>query len=682
MTSGATSVKTTATGGSARSQADQSADDRKWTASPAKARMVKAVMFGLPVIAGYAASLVFSVIVPRPSGLLFAGCWWLAVIIISTAAIRVSRPAIRGLAPLAFLYQCSLVFPGDAPSRYKVALKQRSARELQRRVDTGESLDDTPAEAAEDILALLAALNDHDRRTRGHSERVRAYSDLLAEEMGLSVEDRAKLHWAALLHDVGKMAVDPDILNKDGRPTDEEWQQLRDHPRQSARLLRPLRPWLGTWLDAATQHHERWDGDGYPRKLAGNQISLSGRIVAVADAYDVMTSSRSYKAAWPADKARAELARCAGTQFDPTVVRAFLKINSRDLDKVAGPIAWFASAPQLVEGASVAATAGTTASGLMATAALTATLIVAPATFFTADSLPTAGATEAEAAATTVEATLVDEPTTTTVVIDEEYDELADAPVAPTTTVDSSDITLPVIGLQATTTTSLAAPTTSSVSTTTSVASTTTSAPTTTAAPTTSAAPTTTTAAPTTTVAPTTTTFVPPTTEPPGPQGPIEAVMQQMSIEQLSFAVANGTAWSGTEAFWARTEPIVLDGPLTVSAIADGQTVTNDTAVATTIPSGTTICGVVVFADMRQTGSFLITPFTDMGVLGLVLTESDWAGAEPVLTGESGYFGALEGPDQMSLTDSPDQRSFDVQVWFDSETDTDSFAIITDCIAQ
>ena len=93
----------------------------------------------------------------------------------------------------------------------------------------------------------------------------------------------------------------------------------------AVKFLMPLRPWLGTWLDAATQHHERWDGNGYPRKLAGEQISLSARIVAVADAYDVMTSSRSYKKAWEPEAAREELARCAGTQFDPICVEAFFE---------------------------------------------------------------------------------------------------------------------------------------------------------------------------------------------------------------------------------------------------------------------------------------------------------------------------------------------------------------------
>ena len=113
------------------------------------------------------------------------------------------------------------------------------------------------------------------------------------------------------------------------------------------RLLEPLRPWLGEWADAASQHHERWDGKGYPFGLAGEQISLSGRIVAVADAFDVMTSVRSYKKAMTPEAARAELLRCAGTQFDANVVRAFLNISVGKLRLVMGPLSWLAQAPAL-----------------------------------------------------------------------------------------------------------------------------------------------------------------------------------------------------------------------------------------------------------------------------------------------------------------------------------------------
>jgi len=208
---------------------------------------------------------------------------------------------------------------------------------------------------------------------------------LIATELGINESDRAKLHWAALLHDVGKMSVSPAILNKQGSPTDEEWQELRRHPGAASVYLQPLRPWLGSWLDAATQHHEHWDGAGYPRGLAGNEISVAGRIVAVADAYDVMTSIRSYKTASTPDEARAELARCAGTQFDPRVVRAFLSVSTRNLTDVAGPLSWLTHWPRLAEAASALGSAGSTAAGSLATAAAVVTLTVTPAIAATYD---------------------------------------------------------------------------------------------------------------------------------------------------------------------------------------------------------------------------------------------------------------------------------------------------------
>ena len=97
---------------------------------------------------------------------------------------------------------------------------------------------------------LLKALGGHDRLTRGHSERVRAYTEVIAEEMGLPPADREKLRWAALVHDVGKLAVAPSLLAKDGRPTDAEWEEIRGHPDAGARMLAPLEPWLGEWLGA------------------------------------------------------------------------------------------------------------------------------------------------------------------------------------------------------------------------------------------------------------------------------------------------------------------------------------------------------------------------------------------------------------------------------------------------
>ncbi len=116
-----------------------------------------------------------------------------------------------------------------------------------------------------------------------------------------------------MLHDLGKLNVPSEILNKPGSPDETEWAILQTHPTAAAELLEPLRPWLGDWINAAAEHHERWDGAGYPLGLAGTEISLAGRITAVADAFDVITSRRSYKESMSAETARQELIRCAGS---------------------------------------------------------------------------------------------------------------------------------------------------------------------------------------------------------------------------------------------------------------------------------------------------------------------------------------------------------------------------------
>ena len=122
---------------------------------------------------------------------------------------------------------------------------------------------------------------------------------------------------------------------------------MRLHPLCGEVLVEPLRDWLGTWADAVGFHHERWDGTGYPRGMAGEEIPLAGRIVAIADVYDVITSTRSYKESASAIAGRDELVRCAGTQFDPRLVRAFVDMSLGRMRLVVGPISWLANVPLL-----------------------------------------------------------------------------------------------------------------------------------------------------------------------------------------------------------------------------------------------------------------------------------------------------------------------------------------------
>jgi hypothetical protein len=137
------------------------------------------------------------------------------------------------------------------------------------------------------------------------------------------------------------------VLNKPGKPTESEWEALKSHPVEGARIAAPLMGWLGESGSAIAQHHERYDGAGYPNGLAGDEISLVARIVAVADSFEVMTASRTYKKPMSVPAARQELARCAGSQFSPEVVRAFFNISIGRLWWTVGPASWIALLPFL-----------------------------------------------------------------------------------------------------------------------------------------------------------------------------------------------------------------------------------------------------------------------------------------------------------------------------------------------
>ena len=317
----------------------------RWTSHPQLARLLRVVI----VVAPIAASVTFTLAAGKylPASELDMNRWlWIGLVFVcSNVLLIVLSKLTRRLIPLVALMKLTLVFPDQAPSRTKSALRNSNSRTMLREMEAARARGDTDGAAlhGDYLVQLLKELNDHDRLTRGHSERVRAYSEMLGEEIGLSVDDLGKLRWAALLHDVGKLTVPSEVLNKDGRPTDSEWKVLSKHPTAATPMLAPLRPWLGDWLHAADQHHCRWDGTGYPQKLAGTDIALSGRIVAIADAYDVMTSARSYKKPLSPELARQELTSCAGSQFDPHLVRAFLQIGLGRLQATAGPFAWLAN---------------------------------------------------------------------------------------------------------------------------------------------------------------------------------------------------------------------------------------------------------------------------------------------------------------------------------------------------
>jgi HD-GYP domain-containing protein (c-di-GMP phosphodiesterase class II) len=173
------------------------------------------------------------------------------------------------------------------------------------------------------IKALTEAIEAKDPYTRGHTGRVTDVSVVVAREMGLPQDEVFKISLSALLHDIGKIGMPDAILRKPSRVTDDEFRVIREHPARGERILRPLRH-LREIIAGVVEHHERYDGTGYPRKLKGEEISLTGRILAVADTFDAMTSDRPYRQGLPAGIALVEIREQAGRQFDPQVVTAFL----------------------------------------------------------------------------------------------------------------------------------------------------------------------------------------------------------------------------------------------------------------------------------------------------------------------------------------------------------------------
>ena len=307
----------------------EEARDRHWAASPTMARVVRVAIFVLPIIGAWLIVRIVRDDIYRPDHPLGIVVWAIqAIVVASSTSLLIDRFVSRFL-PLASLLGLSLAFPDQAPSRFSMALKTGTIRKLEAHLAEASErgLDADEGVAAKQAIELVTLLGRHERLTRGHTERVRAYTELIAVEMGIDEASRQRLAWAALLHDIGKLTVPSYILNSAGKPSDEEWTILRGHPAAGEAFVEPLADWLGEWRGATSEHHERWDGGGYPRGLAGTEISLAGRIVAAADAYDVITSKRSYKAAMSGEAARTELVRCSGTQFDPDVVRALLKVS-------------------------------------------------------------------------------------------------------------------------------------------------------------------------------------------------------------------------------------------------------------------------------------------------------------------------------------------------------------------
>ncbi|NPV52662.1 MAG: HD-GYP domain-containing protein [Firmicutes bacterium] len=172
-------------------------------------------------------------------------------------------------------------------------------------------------------------MDARDTHTTRHSQNVARYSKAIAREMKLPLDDQKAVHLAGLLHDVGKIGISRSCLSKAGRLTSEELKEIRRHPILSFELIAEI-PGFHDIAMIVLYHHERIDGQGYPRGIKGEEIPLGSRILCVADSFDAMISERVYREAMPISQAMSELERCAGTQFDPEVVRAFCSYLKRE----------------------------------------------------------------------------------------------------------------------------------------------------------------------------------------------------------------------------------------------------------------------------------------------------------------------------------------------------------------
>ena len=188
-----------------------------------------------------------------------------------------------------------------------------------------KNLEQKVVERTHDLIEALVTALDGRGAEAVHSRKVAAFSMRLGRELSLPDPELTILEQAALIHDVGKIAIPDSILRKTGTLTPDEWVEMKRHPELGYRMLANI-PFLEQARRLVLTHHERFDGTGYPLGLAGDQLPLSARILHVCEAYESMTGGRSFRASRPPPEGREELARCAGTQFDPAVVSAFVRL--------------------------------------------------------------------------------------------------------------------------------------------------------------------------------------------------------------------------------------------------------------------------------------------------------------------------------------------------------------------
>src|SRR5262245_22619573 len=224
-----------------------------------------------------------------------------------------------------------------AKRRIELARK-RYQKKLERKVrdrttELRTALKDIAITYQHTLLALVSALDAREHETSDHSQRVVEYTTAIAQRLSIRGPELDEIGRGALLHDIGKIGVPDAVLLKPGKLTPEEWVEMRKHPDIGFNMIRPIK-FLSTPSEIVLSHQERFDGQGYPRNLRGSEIHIGARIFSVADTLDAMTSDRPYRKRTTFPNAIAEISRCAGTQFDPEVVRAFLDIGEAGLMKI------------------------------------------------------------------------------------------------------------------------------------------------------------------------------------------------------------------------------------------------------------------------------------------------------------------------------------------------------------
>lgn len=272
--------------------------------------------------------LAISALRDEPFSGAFAGISWLIPTQITLAAVGILIGQVLSISPIAFpLFIAPLVIAQQLYQRYSFM----------------------KAAYADTVRSLVGALEAKDPYTRGHSERVAKYSMGIASHLGIEASRAERLEYAALLHDIGKIAVPLGILRKEGPLEASEREQIRAHAERGAAMVERIPP-LRDLTEYIKQHHEFFSGGGYPDGLQGPEIHQFARILAVADSFDAMTTSRPYRPAMEIDIALEELARYSGTQFDPEVVRAFESPGDFDLPKLDEAVTSHRSSEQFIMG--------------------------------------------------------------------------------------------------------------------------------------------------------------------------------------------------------------------------------------------------------------------------------------------------------------------------------------------